>query len=118
MDEAETLSDTVAIISQGKIIAMGSPSQLVAKHGGQTTLIIERGGKAVHQLLSQKLSEVRIKNDGDVLVALREKSDLSNAISTLDKGKAEFAELIVRRPTLEDVFLSLTGKKIVEGELL
>jgi len=117
MDEAETLADTVAIISQGKIIAMGSPSQLVSKHGGKTTLIVEKGGTAVHQMLSQKLSNVRIENDGDVLATLQKKSDLPTAVSTLDKGKAEFAELVVRRPTLEDVFLNLTGRKIVEGEL-
>jgi ABC-2 type transport system ATP-binding protein len=117
MDEAEVLADAVAIISYGKIIAMGSPSQLVSKYGGKTTLIVEKGGKAVHDLLSQRLSHVRVENDGDVLVTLKKKSDLPNAVSTLDKGKAEFAELIVRRPTLEDVFLNLTGKKIVEGEL-
>ena len=117
MDEAETLADTVAIISYGRIIAMGSPSQLISKYGGKTTLIVEKGGKDVHNMLNQKLSDVRVENDGDVLATLKKKSDLPNAVSILDKGKAEFAELIVRRPTLEDVFLNLTGKKIVEGEL-
>jgi hypothetical protein len=36
---------------------------------------------------------------------------------TLNGNKAGFAELVVRRPSLEDVFLNLTGKKIVDGEL-
>ncbi|MCK4435613.1 ABC transporter ATP-binding protein, partial [Candidatus Bathyarchaeota archaeon] len=61
--------------------------------------------------------EVRLENDGDVLVVLKKKSDLPEAILALSKKKVEFAELIVRRPTMEDVFLNLTGRKIVEGEL-
>lgn len=117
MDEAEVLADTVAIINFGKIIAMGAPSELILKHGGKTALMVEEGGKPVYDLLSQTLSDVRLENDGDVLVPLKKKSDLPNAVLALDKNKAEFAELIVRRPTLENVFLNLTGKKIVEGEL-
>jgi hypothetical protein len=35
----------------------------------------------------------------------------------LNGNKTKFAELVVRRPSLEDVFLNLTGKKIVDGEL-
>lgn len=117
MDEAEILADTVAIISFGKIIAMGTPSQLISKHGGKTTLVVEEGGKAVYDMLSQMFSDVRLENDGDVLTTLKRKSDLPDAVLALSKRKAAFAELVVRRPTLEDVFLNLTGKKIVEGEL-
>lgn len=117
MDEAEMLADTVAIISFGKIIAMESPSKLISKHGGKTALIVEEGGKAVYDLLGKTLPDVRLENDGDVFATIKKKSDLPNAIRALDKNKAEFAELVVRRPTLEDVFLNLTGKKIVEGEL-
>ena len=117
MDEAEILADTVAIINSGKIIAMGTPSELISKHGGKTTLIVEEGGNSVHELLSKILPEVRLENDGDVLAVLKKKSDLPEAILALSKKKVEFAELIVRRPTMEDVFLNLTGRKIVEGEL-
>jgi len=80
-------------------------------------LIVEEGGKTVYDLLSQMFSDVRLENNGNVLAILRGKSDLQDAILALNKIKAAFAELIVRRPTLEDVFLNLTGKKIVEGEL-
>jgi ABC-2 type transport system ATP-binding protein len=117
MDEAEILADTVAIISFGKIIAMGTPSELISKHGGKTTLVVEEGGKAVYDLLNQMLSDVRLENDGDVLATLKRKSDLPDAVLALSKTRATFAELVIRRPTLEDVFLNLTGKKIVEGEL-
>ena len=48
---------------------------------------------------------------------LNDKSDLPEAVMTLNSNKTKFAELIVRRPNVEDVFLNLTGKKIVDGEL-
>jgi len=78
---------------------------------------VEKGGEAVRKSLSKTFPDVKIENDGDVLATIKRKRDLSKAILALDKSKAEYAELIVRRPTLEDVFLNLTGKKIVEGEL-
>jgi len=117
MDEAETLADTVAIINFGKIIAMETPSQLVSKHGGKKTLIVKKGGKPSYDLLYPILSEVKLESDGDVLAALENKSDLTDAALALSGGKTEFEELMIKRPTLEDVFLNLTGKKLVEGEL-
>ncbi len=117
MDEAETLADTVAIINSGKIIAKGTPSKLVSKHGGTKTLIVKKGGKPSYSLLHPVLSDVKMENDGDVLAALKNESDLADAAMALNSRKTKYEELIIRRPTLEDVFLNLTGKKIVEGEL-
>jgi len=116
MDEAEVLSDRVAIISYGKIIADGTPSELILQHGGKTTLIVEEGGIEAHNILRKKFPDSKIENN-DVLVPINGKSDLPEAVMMLNGNKAEYAELIVRRPNLEDVFLNLTGKKIVDGEL-
>jgi len=116
MDEAEVLSDRVVIISYGKIIANGTPSELILKHGGKTTLIVEDGGKEAQKVLKKRFPEARLDN-GDVLVPINDKSDLPEAVMTLNDNKTNFAELVVRRPNLEDVFLNLTGKKIVDGEL-
>jgi len=117
MDEAETLADTVAIINFGKIIAIGTPSKLISRHGGRKTLVVKQGGKPSYDLLLPVLSEVKLETDGDVLAALKKESDLTDAALALNNRKAEFEELIIKRPSLEDVFLNLTGKKIVEGEL-
>jgi len=116
MDEAEVLSDRVVIISYGKIIADGTPTELILQHGGKTTLIVEEGGTEAHNILRKKFPDSKIEND-DVLVPINGKSDLPEAIMTLNDNKTKFAELIVRRPNLEDVFLNLTGKKMVDGEL-
>jgi ABC-2 type transport system ATP-binding protein len=116
MDEAQVLSDRVVIISYGKIIADGTPSELILKHGGKTTLIVEDGRKEAYDVLKAKFPKARMEN-GDVLVPINDKSDLPNAVMALNDKKAKFGELIVRRPNLEDVFLNLTGKKMVDGEL-
>jgi len=116
MDEAEVLSDRVDIISYGKIIADGTPSELILQHGGTTTLIVEEGGTEAHNILKNKFPDSKIENS-DVLVPINSKSDLPDAVMLLNGKKAKFADLIVRRPNLEDVFLNLTGKKIVDGEL-
>jgi ABC-2 type transport system ATP-binding protein len=107
----------VAIINFGKIIAMGTPSELISKHGGKKTLIVKKGGKPSYDLLCPILPEVKLENDGDVVATLKNKSDLTDAALALGSQETEFEELIIKRPTLEDVFLNLTGKKIVEGEL-
>ena len=86
------------------------------QHGGKTTLIVEEGGTDAHKVLKNKFPRAKLEN-GDVWVPINGKSDLPDAVMMLNGKKAEYAELIVRRPNLEDVFLNLTGKKIVEGEL-
>ena len=116
MDEAEILSDRVAIINHGKIIANGTPSELILKYGGKTTLIVEEGGKKAHKVLNKEFSKAKIQN-GDVLVPINNKSDLPKAVMTLNENQTKYTELIIRRPNLEDVFLNLTGKKIIQGEL-
>ncbi|NIW09434.1 MAG: hypothetical protein GWN33_02250 [Gammaproteobacteria bacterium] len=117
MDEAEILADTVAIINFGKIIAMGTPSQLISEYGGKKTLLVKKGGKPSYDLLYPILPDVKLQSDGDVLAALENRSDLTDAALALSGRKTRFEELMVKRPTLEDVFLNLTGKKVVEGEL-
>ena len=116
MDEAEVLSNRVVIINYGKIIADGTPSELISKYGGKTTLIIEEGGKEAHKLLRKTFPDARLEN-GDVWLPINGKSDLPKAVMILNGNKTKYAELIVRRANLEDVFLNLTGKKIVDGEL-
>jgi ABC-2 type transport system ATP-binding protein len=116
MDEAEVLSDRVGIISYGKIIADGTPSELILKHGGKTSLIVEEGGTEAYNALRGRFPRARVDN-GDVFVPINDKSDLPDAVMTLNSSKTKFGELVVRRPSLEDVFLNLTGKKIVDGEL-
>ena len=118
MEEAERLADEAAIINYGRVVAKASPDELIKQHGGSKTLVVRGGGQEAYNLLFPTLPEVAMGSNGDVLVTLESKRDLTDVALALSGEKTEFEELIIKRPTMEDVFLNLTGKKIVEGELL
>lgn len=99
MDEAHQLSDMVYIMDRGKIIAQGSPQELIAASG--LNAVIEFPATHAH------LFEETVAT-GDV--AIISTPDVPGAIKRLlDAGVENF---IVRHPTLEDVFLKLTGRRI------
>jgi ABC-2 type transport system ATP-binding protein len=90
LDEAEQLSDRVAVLREGKIVAIGRPSELTG---------------------ARVATEVRYRLDGkDVVVETHEPTKLLHELTgqALADGK-ELEALEVRRPTLEEIYLSLTG---------
>jgi ABC-2 type transport system ATP-binding protein len=117
MDEAYYLADRVDIIHKGKIVAEGSPEDLINQYGGGNTLVIrECGPKAIEQLLKEiPLSKI---TGNDVVATLpigSEMSSISKAVSIINDGHYTCKELYVKKSTLEDVFLNLTGEKLAEG---
>jgi ABC-2 type transport system ATP-binding protein len=93
MEEAELLADTVAIISKGQIIAMGPPEELI--QGNATYLVLDD-----HRNIT-----VNVEHPGDVRTIL----------NTLTEADASFLTLDVRKPSLEAVFLALTGEALRQG---
>ncbi len=90
LDEAEQLSDRVAVLREGQIVAIGRPSELTG---------------------ARVATEVRYRLDGkDVVVETHEPTKLLHELTgqALADGK-ELEALEVRRPTLEEIYLSLTG---------
>jgi ABC-2 type transport system ATP-binding protein len=90
LDEAEQLSDRVAVLRAGKIVAIGKPSELT-------------GGRVA--------TEIRYRRDGrEVLVATHEPTKVLHELTgeALARG-VELEALQVRRPTLEEIYLELTG---------
>ena len=90
LDEAEQLSDRVAVLREGQIVALGPPSELAG---------------------ARVATEVRYRLDGrEVVVETREPTKLLHELTgqALAEGK-ELESLEVRRPTLEEIYLSLTG---------
>lgn len=119
MEEAEALADQVAIIDEGKIIAQGSPKQLISDTCGEQILWVQFDSDddpvAIKAVISQKLSwfeNASEQEGGFELVTENAASlinDLSTAISPLGYS---IKNLQMRNCTLEDVFLKLTGKRI------
>lgn len=117
MEEAEVLSDRIAIILSGKIVAEGSPRDLVSQYGANPVMLIRNGGRPVYEALKGSFKETELNENGDVSLRLDKKTDLADATQILTGGHYAYDEIEVRRSSMEDVFLKITGKRITEGEL-
>ncbi len=113
LDEADRLADAIAVIDQGRVIAEGTSDELKARVGGErleVRLADPSAAFAVVRALEGMGSE-RPQVDGDVvrLPVGGGAGALMEAARRLHREGAPIADLAVRRPTLDDVFLSLTG---------
>lgn len=117
MEEAQVLADRVAIIDKGKIAAIGSPQELISQHGGLKVLVVRKGGKALADSLQKRYDKVTVNGTGDVLVKIDNLDELWQVMATLTEMKVG-KDIEIQTPTIEDVFLKITGGRITEeGEL-
>jgi ABC-2 type transport system ATP-binding protein len=117
MEEAQVLADRIAIINKGKIVAMGSPQELIYQHGGLKVLIIRGGGKKLAETLEDTYGGVTLNHGGDIFVKVNDVKKMWTIFSVLTKMKVE-SEIDIQTPTIEDVFLKVVGGRITEeGEL-
>ncbi len=117
MEEAQTLADRVAIIQKGKISAIGSPQDLIAQYGGSKILIIRKAGKNVADKLQKNYDHITFNGNDDVFARIPTTEEFWNFMSTLTEMKLE-KDIEIQTPTIEDVFLKITGARITdEGEL-
>ncbi len=117
MEEAEYLCDRVAILDHGRIIALGAPAELVRAHLKETALELEledgieggllEGLPGVRRVVKEESGTVVLYSD-DTVGTFRALAELFTA------GKLPLRDLTWRRPSLEDVYLLLTGRRIRE----
>ncbi len=113
MDEAETLSQTVCIMDHGKVIAEGTPRELTSRLGQDT--IVEFVAPAEAGLPAALGDRVRVARGEGGLVSVTTGDLVSTLAGLLDWSRSSghaLAEMTVRQPNLEDVFLSLTGRRL------
>ncbi len=117
MEEAEILADTVTIIHKGKIVADGTPQELIERHGKLSLLILKKTDKAAIPLIETLgLTAQYDKETRDVKVTLNHANSISEVVRALCTKQIDFGELQLKKSTLEDVFLNLTGEKLKEDE--
>ncbi|TFG55193.1 MAG: ABC transporter ATP-binding protein [Methanomassiliicoccus sp.] len=114
MEEAEILSDRVAIMDQGGFIAMGTPRQIIEKYGSGSTCLVKSANDAARALVASAGMSSEFKN-GDLWVKLEDKGSLAKLVNLLSGSEVTYEEMLIKGSTLEDVFLKLTGKKLVEA---
>lgn len=114
LEEADALADRVAIINNGKIVALDTPAGLKgALHGMQTMAIRAKNltDSCVEDLM-KTYPDVR-KANGGIEIRARE-LDFDKIVDHLRKGGAKIEWLSMKEVSLDDVFLKLTGKEMVE----
>ena len=113
LDEADRLADQIAVIDHGRVIAEGTPAQLKSDCGGERLEVrladASQGPQAVAALAVLAAGNASLE-DSTVRVPLRErKGALAEAVRRLDAVGVAADDLAVVSPTLNDVFLRLTG---------
>ncbi|QZP38733.1 ABC transporter ATP-binding protein [Halobaculum magnesiiphilum] len=111
MEEVERLADRVGLLRDGELVAVGTPAELVADHGGPARLVV--AGPVVEagaDPLREAGFTVEVGADelvlGDVSPA-----DLADAVAALGDAGVGYESLTWTEPTLEDVYLRLTGEE-------
>jgi ABC-2 type transport system ATP-binding protein len=112
MEEAEFLADTVAIISKGKIIAMGSPEALVESNANYLVLTLKPVDEKVFDIVRKMGFEPVHDNHKDIKVRVEHMDDVQKILNTIQEAGAPLLSLDVRKPNLEEVFLKLTGEAL------
>jgi ABC-2 type transport system ATP-binding protein len=112
MEEAERLCDRVAIMDQGRIVALDSPANLIRIHGAENRITFIAEGACESKL--QALAGVaRVDRDGDrVIVQGTGDGLVGEVVRALGGDGFGFRDLRTEQSSLEDVFLALTGKEI------
>ena len=110
LEEAEQLCDRIAIIDQGRIVATGAPSELVAQSSGQQSVSLVTSRPLEAAALTRVAGVGELRCDG--VTAHFRTSDATQTVAALMRflaeQKTEIVDLQVRKASLEDVFLKLT----------
>ena len=114
MEEAELLADTVAIISKGKIIAMGSPGELIENNANSLLLTLQSVDEKAFEIVRKMGFEPVLDNHKNVKVRVGHTYDVQEILNAIKDAGALYLGLDVRNPNLEEVFLKLTGEALRE----
>lgn len=107
MDEAEYLCDDLIIMDHGTIIDQGSPKALLEKHFNQTSIHLD--AKLIQgRQLDLGLDEIIFKQDEAVILS----QSVEQSIGKLIQQEVDLSGLSVHKPTLEDLFIKLTGHQL------
>jgi ABC-2 type transport system ATP-binding protein len=109
MEEAQVLADRVAILNRGKLVALDTPDALIRTHAPGQTVLVKGGAK-----LQGALAVPSTRKAEDLVVPVRGPDQLAEVVRALAKTGG-YSGLEVKTPTLEDVFLRLTGETL-EGD--
>ena len=118
MDEAERLCDRVAVVDHGKVIALGTPRELIASLGAEHVVEFAVTGEPPAPERLRELPGVRDArpdDDGIRLTVQHAHTAVPALLALLGREGTELTRLTTHHATLEDVFLNLTGRSLRDG---
>lgn len=113
LEEADQLADTIVVIDGGKVIAEGTAKQLKSKVGNdrlELTFAKKSQFDQAEKVLSKKIVDRSARDLTLTVMIIDTNTDVAHALEALAKRKIAIASMAIYKPTLDDVFLSLTGK--------
>ena len=113
MDEAEQLCERLIVIDRGKIMAEGSPSDLIKRYSSKEVLEVRFGSEnneIIAEQLKDKCDRLEVLPDRILMYA----EDAERALEEIMRDNMHPKTSLVRRSSLEDVFLRLTGRTLIE----
>jgi ABC-2 type transport system ATP-binding protein len=119
LEEADILADRVGIIDQGRIVAEGTPEALKAQIGRPSLEAVpsERGDRDAMQRVLERFGAPVAAQPGAAAVRLdRGAEAVAEVVRALDAEDLRVQDLQLHQPTLDDVFLAKTGRKLDAGE--
>jgi len=118
MEEADRLCNRIAIIDHGKIIALDTPARLKDLIGGDVVTIQSPDPKKIETTLTAPwISHVETHDENVRITLANAEQHISTIVTRLNEEKIPITSISVHKPTLEDVFLSFTGKTIRERDV-
>ena len=118
LDEAQQLSDRVAIMDHGKIVAMGTVDKIIEEHGSKERLEI-LGSKELADYITENTELMVSYRQGIISIELKQKIDALAALAAAEQSKLDWGEIHTRRDSLDDVFIKLVSGKVDErGEVI
>jgi len=113
MEEAERLCDRVAIIDHGRIVDIDTPDKLVARHCPERSVELETSDTGADERLRQvRCVDAVARQDGHVTIRGRGDDFVTDVIQCLSEHRIRVTDFRTILPTLEDVFLTVTGHSI------
>ncbi|MDR5672283.1 ABC-type multidrug transport system, ATPase component [Halalkaliarchaeum sp. AArc-CO] len=112
MAEVERLADRVGMLRDGELVAAGTPASLIAEYGGRSRLVV-RGTVApsdITDALADATGFEVTAAGGNVVFSGVTPADIPAAVDALESAGASYESLTWTEPSLEDVYLSLTGE--------
>ena len=118
VDEVEALCDRVAFLHRGRLVSLGTPEDLVSSLKGTRRIVATLRNPVEYGALEEVPGVERVAPEGrDLVVHCEERPGIvANVVAGIVRAGGDIADLAVRRPSLADVYVKLTGEALNDDE--